>query len=342
MIENSDVLNRIEKAALYVGSLVAIEPLAGDASTRTYFRLIFQDNRSAIAMVMPNPGDNEESTFVEIQQYLENLETPVPRIFFHDPTSGILILEDLGDGLLEHLAANVDASGLKSLYELAVDTLVLFQKNVLKSNCRCSAFSLVFDEAKLMWEMDFFLTHFVRGWARKTPSLAASRQINSFFRKICLELASEPRLLTHRDYHSRNLIMKNGLLYMIDFQDARMGPAQYDLASLLRDSYLSLPEDLVDNLVYRYFENSDHLLNRNYDYFRRIFDLMSLQRNIKALGTFGYQISVKDASRYLSAIPRTVINISLNLNKYPEFGVYLSVLEDLIIAPVASLILINK
>ena len=333
MSENRTILDRLIKVAVNFGPLSRFEPLAGDASTRKYFRLIFKDGTSAVAMALPNPGANEESTFLEIQSFLENLLVPVPRIFAHDPTAGIVILEDLGDDLLEIVGRKADAQGLEHLYLLAVDNIILLQKSALAGKSRCSAFDLAFDEPKLMWEMDFFLTHFVKGWAKNTPSSVALAELNSFFRKICQELASEPRLITHRDYHSRNLILNNGRLYMIDFQDARMGPAQYDLASLLRDSYVSLPEDLVEKLIDYYFKNAFYLLNHDYDHFRRIFDIMALQRNIKALGTFGYQASVKGSSRYLSAIPGTAANISYALKRRPEFKSYFSVLEENILSP---------
>ena len=336
LVENNTLLERISKAASNIGNPVSFNRLAGDASTRIYFRVIFRDAESAISMVSQEPGSDEEKAFVEIQSYLENLGVPVPKIFFHDPASGVIIIEDLGDDLLESLAIQADVEELKKLYILAIDTLVHFQKAALGSSSRCGAFDLAFDETKLMQEMEFFVANFVRGWAAKRPSSAAIDEIYSFFQKICRELAAEPRFLTHRDYHSRNLMVKNERLYMIDFQDARMGPAQYDLASLLRDSYLSLPEDLVRQLIGHYLENAGYLTDRDYDHFRRIFDIMSLQRNIKALGTFGYQVSARGCKRYLSSISRTATNISRNLLNYPEFKVYYSVLKH-ILAPAFSI-----
>jgi len=337
LIEDTILLERIVRVVSKIGKVASVSRLIGDASSRIYFRTIFQDAESAIAMVLPNPGANEEATFIEIQKYLKNLGILVPSIIYHDLASGVLVLEDLGDDLLENVVSRSEIERFYSLYRLAVNTLIYFQERTSMSESSCSAFSIAFDEAKLMQEMDFFVTHFVKGWGRKNPSSVVIDQMNSFFEKLCRELATQPRMLTHRDYHSRNLIMKHNCLYMIDFQDARMGPAQYDLASLLRDSYLSLPEDLVDSLLNHYLENAVYLTDRDYDHFRRIFDLMSLQRNIKALGTFGYQASVRGSSRYLSAIPRTATSISRNLRKYPEFRGHLSVLQEYILGPALSI-----
>ncbi|MGC8660112.1 MAG: aminoglycoside phosphotransferase family protein [Desulfomonilaceae bacterium] len=336
MSENKSISDAIIRVAAQFGEIRSFDPLAGDASTRKYFRLSFNDGATAIAMVLSNPGANEESTFLEIQNYLKNLQIPVPKIMAHDATVGILIIEDLGDDLLEMLAEQSDQKDLERLYLMAVDNIISLQKRSLETDLRCSAFELAFDETKLMWEMDFFLSHFVRGWAGRILSSVQLAQIKSCFRKICQELASEPRVLTHRDYHSRNLIFNNGRLYMIDFQDARMGPAQYDLASLLRDSYISLPEDLVEKLIGYFFERASYVADHDYGRFRRIFDIMALQRNIKALGTFGYQASVRGSSRYLSAIPRTATYISRTLRTYPEFNQHFSLLEENVLVPSLS------
>src|SRR5204863_8597652 len=107
------------------------------------------------------------------------------------------------------------------------------------------------------------------------------------FADIVRELASEPPVLCHRDYHSRNLMLHESQLYIIDFQDARMGPDTYDLVSLLRDSYVDLPEQTVDELMAYFLALKG--VRETEDTFRQRFHLMALQRNLKALGTFGYQ-----------------------------------------------------
>ena len=105
-------------------------------------------------------------------------------------------------------------------------------------------------------------------------------------------------MLCHRDYHSRNLMLHDGSLYIIDFQDARMGPDTYDLVSLLRDSYVDIADRELDELI-AYFlalKRRRHA-GRRRDEFRRRFDLMALQRNLKALGTFGYQTMTRAEHR---------------------------------------------
>jgi aminoglycoside/choline kinase family phosphotransferase len=134
---------------------------------------------------------------------------------------------------------------------------------------------------------------------------------------VVRELASEPRVLCHRDYHSRNLMLREGQLYIIDFQDARMGPDTYDLVSLLRDSYVDLPERTVNELI-AYFLALKGVTGEDPD-FRRRFDVMALQRNLKALGTFGYQTTAKRNPVYIQYIPRTLRYVRDNLDNQPRF-----------------------
>jgi N-acetylmuramate 1-kinase len=311
--------------------------LAGDASTRTYFRARYPDGETRVLMVLANPGQNAEASFLEVQRFLENLSLPVPHVYAHHASEGLIELEDLGDELLETVVEQAGERQVRELYVQAVDLLVRMRRAVHGSDSTCGAFDLAFDQSKLLQEMDFFVTHFIRGLAGIEPSPAESEALADFFTIICRRLAEEPRIFTHRDYHARNLILHNGSLVMIDFQDARMGPAQYDLASLLRDSYVSLPEDLVQELIARYLDGVREIEADLRERFHYIFDLMSLQRNIKALGTFGYQVHLKRAARYVSSIPRTARYVERNINRYPEFGRFRPVVEDLITGP-ASLI----
>jgi N-acetylmuramate 1-kinase len=139
---------------------------------------------------------------------------------------------------------------------------------------------------------------------------------------IADELAGEPRVLCHRDYHSRNLMLHDRQLYIIDFQDARMGPDTYDLASLLRDSYVDLSEERVDNLIRGYLKlgGARSATAEALGEYRCRFDLMSVQRNLKALGTFGHQTTARANPVYIQYIPRTLSYVRTNLERYPRFA----------------------
>lgn len=308
--------------------------LAGDASTRVYYRVFYTDRESAIVMIQPAPGAGLEDSFLDVQRFLRDLALPVPDVYLHDPREGVVILQDLGNDLLEKVVDRCDAERLEEIYRDAVDLLVTMRRKTAGLTAGSVAFSLAFDEEKLMQELRFFVTHFVEGLCKTYLPGSARNCLEEFFLTISRFLAAEPRVFTHRDYHARNLLVHQGRLVMIDFQDARMGPAQYDLASLLRDSYVTLPESLVGELIRRYAAETHE---PGEERFRYVFDVMCLQRNIKALGTFGFQLSSRGSDRYASSIPRTGRYIAENIARYEEFACYRSCVEDFISGPALSM-----
>jgi len=168
-----------------------------------------------------------------------------------------------------------------------------------------------------MWEFDHFIEYGIEKRAGVNLPEGERHTIRTEMRKIAELLAGQPRVFTHRDYHSRNLMMLEDRLRVIDFQDALLGPASYDLASLLRDSYLSLPEELIEELVVHYLEvraKAGAPLDRVQ--FMRLFDMTSIQRNLKAAGRFVYILLEKNNDRYLQYIPRTLANVKYNLLRY--------------------------
>jgi aminoglycoside/choline kinase family phosphotransferase len=208
---------------------------------------------------------------------------------------------------------------MASLYREAVGLIAVLQRRGAElADRRHIPYTLAFDVDKLMWEFRFFVTHFLEGHRAATLAEGDREALDVEFEAIATELAAETRVLCHRDFHSRNLMLHHDRLCLIDFQDARMGPDTYDLVSLLRDSYVDLPESLVVDLIEAFFDGKADptgSLDR-----RARFDLMAVQRNIKALGTFGYQASVRGNRAYLDAIPRTLGHVRDNLYRYDRFA----------------------
>jgi len=178
-------------------------------------------------------------------------------------------------------------------------------------------YHIVFDVEKLTWELDFFVASFrwrgIAGPSCRSPSERVDRGVAA----IAEELAAEPRVLCHRDYHSRNLMVYEGGLYIIDFQDARMGPDTYDLASLLRDSYVDISDGELDDLIAYFLAVA---AKPDADGFRRRFDLMAVQRNLKALGTLATRPMCATNSVYIQYMPRTLHYARANIEKYPRFA----------------------
>ena len=299
-----------------------VVPLTGDASDRRYFRIIPSDGPSIVLALHAGPIEFASLPFARVGELFQMIPLPVPGVLGHSDDLGIIALQDLGDVTLQaHLGASSPAEHA-ALYRQAVTLIEQLQRRGgdFESD-EYPPYRVAFDVEKLNWELEFFATYFVQGY-RGVPLGAAERAaLSEEWRAIVHELAAEPRVLCHRDYHSRNLMLREGSLYIIDFQDARMGPDTYDLVSLLRDSYVDIGDRELDELI-AYFlavKRSDSAAAAD-DEFRRRFDLMALQRNLKALGTFGYQTVTRRNTVYIQYMPRTLRYARTNLEKHPRFA----------------------
>jgi aminoglycoside/choline kinase family phosphotransferase len=295
-----------------------VVPLTGDASDRRYFRVLIPQRASQVLAVHPGPVDFDTLPFVNVGGLLAAMPVPVPIILGYSNALGIMALQDLGDVTLQaHLGAASPAEHA-ALYRQAVTLIAtLQQRGAELTSPQFVPYGVAFDVEKLMWELQFFVKHFLEAYRGTTLSNAAREAVTGEFGDLAEELAAEPRVLCHRDYHSRNLMLHESVLYLIDFQDARMGPDTYDLVSLLRDSYVDLSDQRVDELM-AFFQALRGITNSAE--FRRRFDLMALQRNLKALGTFGYQATARGNTVYIQYMPRTLSYARANLERYPRFA----------------------
>ena len=318
---------------------VRFSPLQGDASTRQYYRLSmeYQGNPSEpgtlILMQLEAPNVQGETDFIRVLKFLKELHLPVPELLHFDAERGLLLLQDCGDVTLETHLHSADPETLKNGYIKAVHLLAAMQTKATQAiDADCPAYHLKFDVEKLMWEMDFMLEHFIEGIQQIPLKPAIRKELRKQLTGLCATLAEQPLWFTHRDFHSRNLMVHNDALVLLDFQDARMGPSQYDLVSLLRDSYLPLPEevvwDLVDVFIQKKQELDKHTIDR--EEFIRIFDLMSIQRNLKAIGTFAYQKKIKNNDRYMGYIAPTLDYVRQAFSRRNELKPLHTVLSETI------------
>jgi len=301
-----------------VPSPVRVVPLTGDASDRRYFRIIPSDGPPFVLAVHAGPIEFAALPFANVAALMQQMDLPVPVILGHSDELGILALQDLGDVTLQAHLGSASFTEHSALYRQAVALIDLLQRRGAElASDRYLPYAIAFDVDKLTWELNFFVKHFVEGY-RASPIPADTRaRLDVEFAGIVRELAAEPRVLCHRDYHSRNLMLRDGSLYIIDFQDARMGPDTYDLVSLLRDSYMDISDRQADDLIAYFLALKGHPADED---FRRRFDLMALQRNLKALGTFGYQTMTRRNGIYIQYIPRTLKYVRNNLEKYERFA----------------------
>ena len=296
-----------------------IVPLTGDASDRRYFRVLIAESPSIVLSLYANGFTFETLSFVNVARLLAAMPVPIPDVIGHAEDLGVLALQDLGDVTLQaHLGAASPAEHA-ALYRQAVALIATLQRRGSElASSEYLPYGIAFDVEKLTWELDFFIKHFIESYRGVTISPAALEELRAGFGELVEVLASERRVLCHRDYHSRNLMLHEERLYIIDFQDARMGPDTYDLVSLLRDSYVDLPEQTVEELI-AYFLALKGQTGGERE-FRQRFDAMALQRNLKALGTFGYQTTARRNPVYIQYIPRTLRYVRDNLEHLPQFG----------------------
>src|SRR5215471_15664721 len=296
-----------------------VVPLTPDASDRRYFRLLIPDAPSIVVSLYSAPFDVTTLPFVNVATLLAKMPVPIPEVLGHAGDLGVLALQDLGDVTLQaHLGAASPEEHAARYREAVAIIATLQRRGAELESAEYLPYGIAFDIEKLTWEMDFFTKHFLEAYRGVTLADDQRAALRAEFAAIIEELAAEPRVLCHRDYHSRNLMFRDGQLYVIDFQDARMGPDTYDLVSLLRDSYVDLPEQTVADLI-AYFLALKGVTGVDVE-FRRRFDLMALQRNLKALGTFGYQTTARRNPVYIQYIPRTLRYVSRNLEQNPRFA----------------------
>ena len=269
-----------------------------------------------------------ELPFLNVLRHLQVLSVAVPQLYFFDEAAGLLFLEDFGDVTLAQACEGASTAKIERLYRQAIDVLVQIHVHAsVPSTTPCLAFSRSFDASLYMWEFEHFLEYGIVARHGKSMCSEDLLPVQEEFNKIATWLVEQTMVFTHRDYHSRNLMVDGERLGVIDFQDALMGPVTYDLASLLRDSYIALDELLIDALIAYYLEkmrqalpSSQHtaMYLDDVDVFRRLFDFTSIQRNLKAAGRFVYIDRVKGNPNFLASIPRTLQNVHANLTKYPQ------------------------
>ncbi len=301
-----------------------IAPLTPDASDRRYFRVSAPDRAPMVLAVHTGAFDFDQSSFVGVHRLLTAMPVPVPPLLGHVNTLGVMAQADLGDLTLYAWLPGASSDARLARYSEAVDLIATLQtRGAELASPLYPPYALAFDVEKLSFELDFCLRHFLEGSRGLRWRPSERDALLGEFDTIVSELAAEPRVLCHRDYHSRNLMLHAGQMHLIDFQDARMGPDTYDLASLLRDSYVSLADAEVEALITRF------LARRHPDAvppgpareaFRSRFEVMALQRNLKALGTFGFQAVSRNNPVYLQYVPRTLGYIRTCLSTAPRFA----------------------
>lgn len=293
---------------------VPLEPASGDASFRRYFRLRLADGSTRIVMDAP-PQREGCGPFVAIGQALAAVGVHTPQVLAGDLERGFLLLEDLGDRLyLDEL----NEASVERLYGDALSSLLTMQACVPTEGLP------VYDRDFLLREMRLFPEWLLERHLSLSMSPNERQMLDASFDVLARSALAQPRVFVHRDYHSRNLMLTvpptPGVL---DFQDAVLGPATYDLVSLLRDCYVAWPAAQVDEWAWGYFElarQSGVLRAEHEPDFLAWFDLMGVQRHLKAAGIFARLQHRDGKAGYLGDIPRTLGYVVEAAGRRPEIG----------------------
>ena len=305
--------------------------LAGDASTRKYYRIVY-DTQSRVLMSWEPFQDPQNYPFLNVQAHFSKVDVRVPRVEAFAADLGVVLLEDLGDLTLERkFWENQNQELALPFYSQAVDEIVKIHFLASRptqppSVCQTTKF----DTAKFMWEMNYAREHFLEkvGGIRLTDKDQAVLQ--NEFQKVCETLDLQPKFVCHRDYHSRNLMLKLGRIYVIDFQDARTGPLQYDLVSLVHDSYVNLSPTSVDHIKKDYVEKARQTGPKGCirSDFEEIFDLQTIQRCFKACGSFTSFYNMRNDTRYLKYIKSTAQLVAATLRASGKLPLLTSLLNN--------------
>jgi len=307
----------------------SLTPASADASFRRYFRVSFI-NETPSKILMDAPPDKEDSqAFFRLARQLRAIDINVPDIYAENYIDGFFLLSDLGH---EHFLSRLNKDSVDSLYEQAMRVLLTLQANG-------PADVPEYDASLLNTEMQLFVDWYLRRHLQLDLTDENISTIKDAFDTLTHSALQQPKVCVHRDFHSRNLMMPTaGPLSepapgVIDFQDAVYGPVTYDLVSLLRDCYIAWPEQLVYNKVAWYYQQAKHqelLTDVGLDQFIQWFDLMGIQRHLKAVGIFSRLNYRDNKPGYLDDIPRTLSYISAIAPKYPALHSFSSLLAKLI------------
>ncbi len=309
---------------------LSVVQLAGDASNRRYYRVGGQEH-TWVLMVWEPFVDGPAYPFLSVLNHFQKSEVHVPQVVAKFPELGVVLLEDLGDLTLERrFWESQNQESVMPFYKQAIDELVKIHYQATVDKSPCTAFKIEFDVEKLLWELNYGRTHLLEKMSDLKLTDAENKELDRIFLEICETLHKQPKHICHRDYHSRNLMLKLNKMRVIDFQDARMGPIHYDLVSLLKDSYVDLNASSCELLLDYYFDrraefNFPKIDRENFD---NVYELQSIQRCFKACGSFSSFYNTRADRRYLKYLQPTLQRVKKSLSGFPKYRAFGEILDS--------------
>ena len=308
-----------------------IEPITPDASTRRYFR--FQrDGRSVVACVYPDDIKHAAHNYIDVTGLFRRNGLPVADVYDFDEVRAIIVVEDLGDTILRPVLEEADDTKKTELTCSAIKLIAQIQAATSSANESNSIASrLKFDVEKLMWELNYFKIHYFSTYKKRPLEAEIDSELDAEFMQLSSQLENAATTLCHRDFHAANLMIdERGDLRIIDHQDARMGSPAYDLVSLLLDRVTDLPSaEWLDDMKSVFKEERRKVGLEEFDSvdFDREFDLQTVQRCLKAAGTFSFQSAVREKAYFIPFIDPMFQIVHATLSRIDRFPTLRKVLE---------------
>lgn len=309
---------RLEAAVAARGaSLASPQPLAGDGSDRRFFRLL--GSPTLILLYHPYPPGaevNENDSYYLLGRHLRAQGVPVPEIQAYCREEFWMLVEDLGDISLESAIKRSPQDGqLRFWYRQALELLVNMQINGKEGFDPSWCFDTPMMHRPFLWEREcgYFVRAFLQGYLRLKVTM--EELAPDFERLLTGALPPAPHYFLHRDFQSRNLLIKDGRLRVIDFQGGRLGPLGYDVAALLIDPYVNLSPGWQKELLEYYLELLQARLGVDSEAFREQYYHLALCRNLQILGAFGFLTKVKGKDAFARYIPAAVAGLRRRLQE---------------------------
>ncbi len=295
-------------------NVISINPLPASGSNRDYCRI--QSNRKTAIGVF-NPDDKENRAFIEFSRHFRSLKLNVPEIYGVKKSEHSYLIEDLGDiSLFSELTLkrhnNDFPDEITALYKQVIEQLVEFQikggKNLDYAVCYPRIF---FDEQSMLWDLNYFKYYFLKLAKIHFDEQALEEDFHTFTNYL---LKTDCDYFLYRDFQSRNIMLKNGIPYFIDYQGGRRGALQYDLASLLYDAKAAIPESVRNDLLKHYIDTVSKQIKINSDEFRRYYYGYVLIRIMQAMGAYGFRGFYEKKVHFLRSVPYAINNLKILLN----------------------------
>ena len=292
----------------------SIAPASTDASFRRYFR-VFVDNQNTYIAVDAPPEYEDSVKFVKIASLMQAMGVIVPKIIATNLQEGFLLIGDLGKETMLNSIHRRETKA-QEFYGEAIEILFKIQTN---GSSHVEGLPL-YSKELLMDEMRLFVDWFCLRHLKIGPEIIDDYGFEEIFEQLSVYALDQNQVFVHRDFHSRNILMsEKGEMGVVDFQDAVRGPITYDLVSLLKDCYISLPSSKIDHWVDYYFARlmDLELIDKSHQEFKLEFDLMGVQRHLKAIGIFS-RLKYRDGKdSYILDIPRTINYVYTTAKNHP-------------------------